>query len=163
LRDTNFKIDDLVQLHQSIVKQIMNQSTDAEKVIDQQSPLGPLVTPMKTDLRLSKSILDKILNYAPEAITGVKIEVLRLRGGVAKSDAMKVLHKNEYDKKYTKKFDQFYKSLEYDFADTAKEISDELEKAGEKGTYKKFTDHQQKLLEQYNELVKLYNTIGSAK
>ncbi len=163
LRDTNFKIDDLVQLHQSIVKQIMNQSTDAEKVIDQQSPLGPLVTPMKTDLRLSKSILDKILNYTPEAITSVKIEVLRLRGGVAKSDAMKVLHKNEYDKKYTKQFDRFYKSLEYDFADTAKEITDELEKAGERGTYKKFTDHQQKLLEQYNQLVKLYNIIGLAK
>lgn len=163
LRDTNFKIDDLLQLHQSIVKQIMNQSTDAEKVIDKQSPLGPLVTPMKMDLRLSKSILDKVLNYTPETITGVKIEVLRLRGGIAKSDAMKVLHKNEYDKKYTKQFDRFYKSLEYDFADTAKEIADELEKAGEKGNYKKFTDHQQRLLEEYNQLVKLYNTIGLAK
>lgn len=163
LRDTNLKIDDLVQLHQSIVKQIMNQSTDAEKVIDQKSPLGPLVSPMKNDLRLSKSILDKILNYTPEAITGVKIEVLRLRGGIAKSDAMKVLHKNEYDKKYTKQFDRFYKSLENDFADTAKEIADELEIAGEKGNYKKFTDHQQQLLEEYNQLVKLYNTIGLAK
>lgn len=163
LRDTNLQLDQLVELHQEIVKHIMDKSTEAEKVIDSKSPLGPLVTPMKNDLRLCKSILDKVLNYTPEAITGVKIEVLRLRGGIAKNEALKILHKNEFDKKYINQFDDFYKSLKNGFAATANEVSNRLEKAGESGNYKEFANHQQALLEDYNELIKSFNSIGQKK
>lgn len=154
---SNQKIEAIVKRHQVIVKRVMNKTTEAEKVIDKESPLGPLTTPMKTDLRLAKSILDKILNYTPDNLTAVKMEVLRLRTGIAKSEAMKELYKNEFDKKYTSKFDDFYKSLKYDFADTANDVGVDLEKAAEKGNYKKFAQDQQRLLEQYNELIKIFN------
>jgi len=154
---SNQKIEAIVKRHQKIVEKVMIRTTEAEKVVDKKSPLGPLTTPMKTDLRLAKSILDKILNYTPDNLTSVKIEVLRLRTGIAKSEAMKELHKNEFDKKYTSKFDDFYKSLKYDFADTANDVGTSLEKAGERGTYKKFAQDQQLLLEQYNELIKIFN------
>jgi len=154
---SNQKIDAIVKRHQKIVQRVMNQTTEAEKVIDKESPLGPLTTTMKTDLRLAKSILDNLLNYTPDNLTSVKIEVLRLRAGIAKSEAMKELHKNEFDKKYTSKFDDFYKALKFDFADTAKDVAADLEKAGDKGNYKKFAQDQQQLLEQYNELIKIFN------
>jgi len=123
---SNQKIEAIVKRHQKIVKRVMNKTTEAEKVIDKESPLGPLTGPMKTDLRLAKSILDKILNYTPDNLTGVKME-------------------------------DFYKSLKYDFADTANDVGVSLEKAAEKGTYKKFAQDQQHLLEQYNELIKIFN------
>lgn len=154
---SNQKIEAIVKRHQKIVQRVMKQTTEAEKAIDKESPLGPLTTPMKTDLKLAKSILDNILNYTPANLTNVKIEVLRLRTGIAKSEALKELHKNEFDKKYTNKFDDFYKSLKFDFADTANDVGKDLEKAGDKGTYKKFAQDQQKLLEQYNDLIKIFN------
>lgn len=154
---SNQKIEAIVKRHQKIVQRVMNKTTEAEKMIDKESPLGPLTTTMKTDLKLAKSILDKILNYTPANLTSVKIEVLRLRTGIAKSEAMKELHKNEFDKKYTSKFDDFYKALKFDFADTANDMATDLEKAGDKGTYKKFAQKQQKLLEEYNELIKIFN------
>lgn len=154
---SNQKIEAIVKRHQKIVQRVMKQTTEAEKAIDKESPLGPLTTPMKTDLKLAKSILDNILNYTPANLTNVKIEVLRLRTGIAKSEALKELHKNEFDKKYTSKFDDFYKSLKFDFADTANDVGKDLERAGDKGTYKKFAQDQQKLLEQYNDLIKIFN------
>jgi len=154
---SNQKIEAIVKRHQKIVQRVMNKTTEAEKIIDKESPLGPLTTPMKADLRLAKSILDKILNYTPDNLTGVKMEVLRLRAGIAKSEANKELYKNEFDKKYTSKFDDFYKSLKYDFADTANDVATGLEKVGDKGTYKKFAQDQQHLLEQYNDLIKIFN------
>lgn len=154
---SNQKIEAIVKRHQKIVQRVMNKTTEAEKAIDKESPLGPLTTPMKTDLKLAKSILDNILNYTPANLTNIKIEVLRLRTGIAKSEALKELYKNEFDKKYTSKFDDFYKSLKFDFADTANDVGKDLEKAGDKGTYKKFAQDQQKLLEQYNELIKIFN------
>jgi len=70
---------------------------------------------------------------------------------------LKIVIKNEFDKKYTSKFDDFYKSLKFDFADTANDVGKDLERAGDKGTYKKFAQDQQKLLEQYNDLIKIFN------
>ena len=154
------QIEKLTKIHKELLAKVMGKANTAEETIQENNPLGPLVKPMKEDLKLSKQILDKISNWPNEDFTAIKMETLRLRGGISKSVALKGLYKKELGKKNIERFEAFYDNLESGFVTQSTIILERIEEAKDKKVYDDLEADKNKLLEKYNSLVALFNEFG---
>ncbi len=154
-------VSDLVNTHQQLVDRMMQRAEKAEAEEMEDNPLASLTTPMKNDLKLAKSLLDKLLNYDQDILPSIKMESLRLRGGVAKSASTVKMKKKEITKAQKAQFEQFYEALENDYVLLANEIVANLEAQRDKNqVYNNLSEDTEKLLEQYNQLVERFNLFG---
>jgi|GEM_PF-2517575 len=177
LRGEKFKLDDfndldslilasdeivnkLIELHKGLVAKILDPAKKAEEQIQSDNPLGPLINPMKSDLSLANQLLFKIGNLPNSDFTSIKMEALRLRGGLAKSRALKNLYKKEVKKNQLEHFDQFYDLLESGFLKLSDDIIEKVSKSTSKNKYDDLKEDQQKLIATYNRLVAYFNQLG---
>jgi len=154
------QIEKLTKIHSELVDKIMGKANVAEETIQENSPLGPLVKPMKQDLKLAKQILDKVSSWPDADQTAIKMESLRLRGGISKSVALKGLYKKELGKKNIERFEAFYNNLEKGFVLQLNKMLESIEKTKGDKVYDGFEEDKSNLLEKYNSLVALFNQFG---
>lgn len=153
-------IEKLTNIHSDLVNKVMGKANAAEETIQENSPLGPLVKPMKEDLKLAKQILNKVSSWPDADKTAIKMESLRLRGGISKSVALKGLYKKELGKKNIERFVAFYDKLENGFVAQLNGVLENIENAKDQKVYDALEEDKNMLLEKYNSLVVLFNEFG---